>query len=301
MLSCGILAFAQIPERTHYFHAAKLLLKNIKKYDAGETKVIPSSQAFTVVIRELQNAKAKKGHKHPLHLANEIYDHATRLLGQHEVSPALHFAMIHNLTKAGNVEDALAILAKRMAVGDRQVASSPHVWHNIVHGYSRLLGRTLSNALAARAFFDSMLTTPGAPKADVNVFNSVMNAAIILESSSEQDKEAAWKIVEQTFNELHEAHKPDHISYSIWAKACRCLLPPGELQFTKVRDLFLQCQEHGCVGPALLHEARFLPKEWQVDLFGDFDLSTYDGKRHRESLPEEWTNGIARNTYRDIS
>jgi hypothetical protein len=63
----------------------------------------------------------------------------------------------------------------------------------------------------------------------------------------------------------------------------------------------LQCQEHGCVGPALLHEARFLPKEWQVDLFGDFDLSTYDGKRHRESLPEEWTNGIARNTYRDIS
>jgi hypothetical protein len=301
MLSCGILAFAQIPEGTHVFHAAKLLLKNIQKYDAGETKVIPSPQAFTMVIRTLQNSKAKHGYKRPLHLANEIYDHATRLLGENEVSPALHFAMIHNLTKVGYVKDASAILAKRMAVGDTRIASSPHVWHNIVHGYSRQRARTLSNALAARAFFDSMLTTPGAPKADVNVYNSVMNAAIIPDTSSEQNKETAWKVVEQTFNELQAAHKPDHVSYAILAKAHRCLLPRGELQYIKVRDLFLQCRENGCVGPAMLSEARFLPKEWRADLFGDFDLSTYDGKRHRECVPEEWTKGIARNTYRDIS
>jgi len=151
-------------------------------------------------------------------------------------------------------------------------------------------------------FFDEILTLPGVPKADVKIYNEMLNAALISGDASLENREVAWKIMERTFHELQASTsvKPDHDSYSTFAKAHRFLLPVGELQFTKLRDLFLKCRACGLVDHKVLREALLLPEEWKTDLFEGVDLSKYDVARHRQCVPEEWTAGIPRHTNKDI-
>lgn len=305
MISCVVLAFVQVSdEGSHDVYGANLLLKYVDRYDKGEIKTFPAPQAFTIVIRALAVPRSPR-HKYSnvdiINLGRCIYGHATRLFKKDDIA-ICHFAMLHFLSANGLAKEAATLLLSLHESGVREVAMHTLVWRQVLHAYARH-SSTVESAIDARAFFDEILTLPGVPKADVKIYNDMLNAALISGDASLENREVAWKIMERTFHELQASTsvKPDHVSYSTFAKAHRFLLPVGELQFTKLRDLFLKCRACGLVDHKVLREALLLPEEWKTDLFEGVDLSKYDVARHRQCVPEEWTAGIPRHTHTKTS
>ena len=297
MISCVVLSFTQLKQINHTLHAERCLSKYVEMHLRGELKVAPSPQAFTVVIQGL----ADTGSLDLLPLSRKIYGYAIRLFQGNQLSDACHFAMLSHLCRVRLVDEASALFLRCLAPTNPNRLKDETGWVSILRAYDNQVD-SVDTVIAARAFFDKMLDIRGVDNVDKKLYNIMLHTALIPNSESEENKQRALKVAEQTFHEMQARKIADCRSYAHFAKLHKNLLPHGDPQCTtKVRELFLQARNEGLVSPVLLYEARLLPLEWQADLLEGFDESAYVRTKHRECVPQAWTKGIPRNTYNDIS
>mmetsp|Transcript_37220 Transcript_37220/g.89094 ORF Transcript_37220/g.89094 Transcript_37220/m.89094 type:complete len:724 (+) Transcript_37220:152-2323(+) len=118
---------------------------------------------------------------------------------------------------------------------------------------------------------------------NVICFNAVLNACAF--TGNEDEKEEAFTIACFAFDQLRGDPDlaPSHISYGTFLKACRKLMPAGDVRDRLVKGLFRRCCSQGLVSHFVLKEMTAMNVDYQSLLEG---VSGYG------NLPPTWSSNV---------